>query len=114
MTTETTIIKSHEMRLSAMAELYYSQLRDPQYNELSFEDRFNLLVDGEWIRRGNNKLERLIRTANLRFNNASKEDIEYHPDRKLDKTQILRLATCNYSEVKYNIIINGASGNRKS
>lgn len=114
MTTETTITKLHEMRLSAMAELYYSQLRDPQYNELSFEDRFNLLVDGEWIRRKNNKLERLIRIANLRFNNACIEDIEYHPDRKLDKTQILRLASCNYIEEKHNIIIKGASGNGKS
>jgi hypothetical protein len=49
-----------------------------------------VLVDGEWIRRKNNKLERLIRIANLRFNNAYIEDIEYHPDRKLVKTQLLK------------------------
>lgn len=114
MTNETTMTKLHEMRLSAMAELYYSQLNNPQFNELSFEDRFNLLVDGEWLRRKNNKLDRLIRHANLRYSNACVEDIEYHPDRKLDKTQILRLATCNYIEEKHNLIIKGASGNGKS
>ncbi|PAF18470.1 AAA family ATPase, partial [Shouchella clausii] len=41
-------------------------------------------------------------------------DIEYHPDRKLDKAQILRLATGNYIEEHHNIILMGASGNGKT
>lgn len=61
MTIESTITKLNEMRLSAIADTYYSQMNDPQYKELSFEDRFNLLIDSEYIRRKNTKLERLIR-----------------------------------------------------
>jgi DNA replication protein DnaC len=114
MTTESTLTKLHDMRLNAMADHFNEQLHNTKYNDLSFEDRFNLLVDIEWARRKNNKLERLIHNADFRYNNACIEDIEYHPDRKLDKTQILRLASGNYIQEKHNIIIKGASGNGKS
>jgi DNA replication protein DnaC len=114
MTNENTLGKLHDMRLSAMAEQYNSQLLEAKYNDLSFEDRFSLLVDVEWARRRNNKLDRLIKNAGFRYSHACIEDIEYHPDRKLDKTQILRLASGNYIQDKRNMIIKGASGNGKS
>jgi len=114
MTIESTITKLNEMRLSAIAEMYYNQMNDSQYQELSFEDRFNLLIDSEYIRRKNNKLDRHIRNANLRMPDACIEDIHYHEDRKLDRTTIMRLASCNYIGEKQNVIIKGASGNGKS
>ena len=114
MTIESTITKLNEMRLSAIADTYYNQMNDPQYRELSFEDRFNLLIDSEYIRRKNNKLDRLIRTANFRMPDACIEDIHYYEDRKLDRTTILRLASCNYIGEKQNVILKGASGNGKS
>lgn len=114
MTKETTLTKLTEMRMSAMAETYQEQLRNPEYQEMTFEDRFGLLVDMEWSRRQNNKLERLIKSAQLSNNQASIEDIEYHPDRKLDKSQILRLAAGAYIEEHHNIILKGASGNGKT
>jgi DNA replication protein DnaC len=114
MTNENTIHKLVEMRLSTMAEKYLEQLKDPVYQELSFEDRFSIIVDLEWSKRRNNKLSRLIKKANLKFSQACVEDIEYHSDRKLNKSEITRLSTCNYIEEKHNIIILGASGNGKS
>lgn len=114
MTTDNTLTKLNEMRMSAMAETFREQLRNPEYQELSFEDRFGLLVDIEWSRRQNNKLDRLIKQAELRDTQACIEDIEYHPDRKLDKAQILRLSTGNYIEEHHNIILMGASGNGKT
>lgn len=114
MTNENTIHKLVEMRLSTMAEKYLEQLKDPSYQELSFEDRFSIIVDLEWSKRRNNKLSRLIKKANLKFSQACVEDIEYHSDRKLNKSEITRLSTCNYIEEKHNIIILGASGNGKS
>ena len=42
------------------------------------------------------------------------EDVEYHKDRKLDKTQILRFATCKYIEDGHHIILKGASGSGKT
>ena len=106
--------KLNEMRLTAMADSYRDQLSDSKYQELSFEERLGLMVDIEWSRRKTNKLARLIRQAQFRFPEACMEDIEYYPDRKLDKTQLLRLAACNYIQEKHNIIIMGAAGNGKT
>lgn len=114
MVNETTITKLNEMRLNAMAETYRNQINDASLNELSFEERFGLIVDIEWARRKSNKLNNLIKKAGFRFNNACIEDIEYHSDRKLDKVQITRLSTCSYITQHHNIIIMGASGNGKS
>lgn len=111
---QSTITKLNEMRLTAMADSYKNQMSDAKYKELSFEERFGLMVDIEWSRRKSNKLARLIKRAEFRFPQACMENIEYHPDRKLDKAQLLRLACCNYIQEKHNIIIMGAAGNGKS
>ena len=114
MTKNTTISKLVEMRLSTMAEHHRLQSQDPAVQELSFEDRFALLVDLEWSNRRSNKLTRLIKKADFKFSQACVEDIEYHSDRKLDKGLITRLANGNYIEEKHNVIILGAAGNGKS
>ncbi|WOV88677.1 IS21-like element helper ATPase IstB [Sporosarcina oncorhynchi] len=114
MTTENTLSKLNDMRMTAMAERYMEQLKNPEYQDLSFEDRFAMLVDIEGGHRKNAKLDRLIRSAEFRDSQACIEDIEYHADRKLDKTQILRLSTGRYIQEKHNIIIKGASGNGKT
>ncbi|WP_410514037.1 IS21-like element helper ATPase IstB [Paenibacillus sp. BR2-3] len=111
---EPTLRKLHEMRLSTMADAYQNQLLDPNFQALSFEERFGLLVDTEWSRRKNNRLTTLIRKADFQQSNAYIEDVEYHADRKLDRTQILRLATGTYIHDKLNIIIMGASGAGKT
>ena len=114
MMNKTTLNKLHELKLSAMAESYKMQMQDTALGELNFEERFGLMVDAEWTRRKNNHLNRLLKNANLHFHAAAVEDIEYYSDRKLDKTQITRLATCNYIGECHNIIILGASGAGKT
>lgn len=73
-----------------------------------------MTVDAEWSARKSNRLTRLIKNAGYDFPGACIEDIEYHPDRKLDKALITRLSTCNYIEDRHNIIIMGATGNGKT
>ena len=51
-----TINKLHDMRLTAMAQSFLEQMDTSQFSELSFEDRFGLIVDAEWSRRKNNHL----------------------------------------------------------
>ena len=41
-----TVRKLHEMRLGVMAEAFSTQLEDVQFQSVSFEDRFAMLVDG--------------------------------------------------------------------
>jgi DNA replication protein DnaC len=111
---QTTVNKLHEMKLSSMAEAFHNQIQDQALAGLTFEERFGLIVDIEWAKRKNNRLTRLIRNAGLSENNACIENIEYTADRKLDKTQITTLATCNYIQERHNIIILGAAGAGKS
>ena len=109
-----TINKLNEMHLTAMAESYRHQLQEPSFESLSFEERFSIMVDTEWSRRKNNRLTKLIRRAEFLQSDACIEDIEYHADRKLDKSLITRLSSCNYIQEKHNLIILGASGAAKT
>jgi DNA replication protein DnaC len=113
MVKEATIQHLHEMRLSAMADTYHNQNSDPSLKELSFDERFGLMVDTEWSNRRNSKLSRLISGAGFPIS-AGIEEVEYHADRKLQREQITQLATCEYIAGKHNIIILGASGAGKS
>ena len=114
MLTNETISKLQDMRLSVMAKQFKEQLNDPQFSSMPFEDRFTLLVDAEWSNRKSNHLKNLIKNANYAIPGASVEDVEYLPERKLDKTQILRLATCNYIQEAHNIVLLGATGAGKT
>lgn len=114
MMNQETLRKLNEMKMSGMAELYQQQEKNREYGKMDFNDRFNLLVDHEYDRRKSNKLERLIKQATFNDSTAAIEDIEYHPDRRLDKGLILELATGNYIINHHNIILMGASGNGKT
>lgn len=109
-----TLRKLIDMKMGAMAEIYQQQSQNKDYKSMDFDDRFNLLVDYEYDRRKSNKLERLIKQATFSEPTAAIEDIEYHPDRNLDKKLILELATGNYIQNHHNIILMGASGNGKT
>ena len=112
---QSTIDKLHEMHLSAMSDAFENQCVNPDiYQDLSFEDRFGMLVDKEWDKRKNNRLDKLIRSAEFRYPNACMEAIEYHPDRNLDKGQMLEFSTCRYISDDHHIILKGASGNGKT
>jgi DNA replication protein DnaC len=102
------------MKLDVMAKMLRDQMEDSDFNSMPFEERLGLLVDAEWATRKNNRLTRLIKSAEYEFPNACIEDIEYRADRKLDKTLILRLASCNYIQEAHNILLLGATGNGKT
>lgn len=88
--------KLSEMNLRGFIEGYQDQELSPEYREPSFEERFQLLVDGEYARRQSNKLQRLLKAAKFNAPSVTMEDIEYHPDRQLDKQLMMELRTGNY------------------
>jgi DNA replication protein DnaC len=69
-----------------------------------------LIVDSEWASRKSNRLNRLIRSAEYAIPGASVEDIEYSPERNLDKALISRLSSCAYVLEANNVLILGATG----
>jgi DNA replication protein DnaC len=76
------------MRLRGMAEAFTQQQEEPQTMQLSFEERFGMLVDRQWNWRQNRALERRLRDARLQ-GTACMEDIDYRAARGLDK-QVVR------------------------
>jgi DNA replication protein DnaC len=114
MLSDNTVSKLHDMRLSVMAKMFRNQLSDSSFASLSFEERFGLTVDAEWATRKTNRLTRLIKSAGYDFPGACIENIEYLPDRQLNKELITRLSTCNYIEERHNVIVMGATGNGKT
>jgi DNA replication protein DnaC len=106
--------KLREMRLGVMAASFRKQLESNEFAGMAFEERFGLLVDAEWSARKSNKLDRLIRDAGYSIPEACLEDVEYHADRKLDRSMIARLGTCGYIVDRHNIIILGATGSGKT
>ena len=110
-----TIDRLRSMKMNAFASELERQLADNNgYNQLGFEERLALLVDSEWNRRQDNKLTRFIRNARFSTPSATIEGIEYIEDRHLDKTKMLRFATCQYINDGRHIILKGASGNGKT
>ena len=110
MTNQSTIDKLTEMRLTAMADAFRSQINDPKFKEVPFEDRFGMLVDIEHSSRKANRLKRLIHNAGFDQPDASIMDINYTSGRKLNKELINRLATCEYISEHRNLFITGATG----
>ena len=115
MNNASTIEQLKSMRFSAMAKELELQMGDPAtYVHLGFEERLGLLVDAEWNRRQANKLAKRIHDARLDIPSATMEGIEYHEDRKLDKAELLRYASCKYIDDEHHIVLKGATGSGKT
>ena len=110
--TDTTL---RAMKLTGMANELARQIANPKsVREMSFDERLAQLVDAEWRKRQASKLEKCMKDACLRYRRAQMEDIEYFPDRKLDKAQMKQLATCSFVDHGHHIILHGDSGNGKT
>ncbi len=103
-----------QMRLSGMAAGFQEQLHQASYQELSFEERFGLLVDREWTWREDRRLRRLLKEAHLRLPSACVEDIDYHQPRGLDRGLMRSLAGCEWVRAHQNVLITGPTGTGKT
>lgn len=111
---QSTIDKMHDLRLASMASAFEDQCNSHAYDNLSFEDRVGMLVDRQWDNMKSNTLQKLMKQAAFRYPNACIEDVEYLPDRNLDKSLLFELSTCRYITDSHHIILKGASGSGKT
>ncbi|MGB4661572.1 MAG: ATP-binding protein [Mobilitalea sp.] len=111
---QSTIDKMHDLRLACMASAFEDQCKSHAYDSLTFEDRVGMLVDRQWESMKNNTLLKVMKQAGFRYPNACMEDIEYLPDRNLDKSLLYELSTCRYLTDSHHIILKGASGSGKT
>lgn len=113
MNTTETMEKMSQMRLRGMKEAYGLHLETDHSGKITNDELVALLIETEYADRQNRKTQRLLKNAKFRYQ-ASVEEIEFNPDRDLDKANTLRLATCDFIKKKENIIITGPTGAGKS
>lgn len=108
-----TIEKLRSMRLGAMADLHQQHMKDNRLEGMTCDEYLALLTDHQWDDRENAKIQRLLKSAAFR-ENANLADINYSPERNLDRNMFTRLATLDFIKKRENIIISGSSGVGKS
>ena len=104
-----TLDKLQTLRLHGMLKALNEQLKTPDIDSLSFEERLGLLVDRELTERDDKRLSSRLRQARLRHN-ACLEDIDYRSPRGLDKALILQLSSGQWLRDGLNLIIGGPTG----
>jgi len=107
---EQTLNTLKALRLPGMATAFEEQQTNAAVASLSFDDRFSLLVDREQTWRENRRLTRLLREAKLKSSQACVEDIRYGGGRKLDKSLMAQLSSCQWIRQHQNLVLTGATG----
>jgi DNA replication protein DnaC len=99
----------HTLRLTGMLQALDEHVTQPAMAELSFEERFAMLVDREILYRENRRLERLLKAARLRVG-ACVEDIDYRHPRGLEKPRMASLIALDWLRQSLNLCLTGPTG----
>lgn len=113
MLNEQTMDKLHALKLNGMADAFKEQLEQHDIGHLTFEERFGLLVDRHWTWKEDRRMKRLLKSAKLKIT-ACIEDIDFRKPRGIDRSVVLRLASCRWINRTQNIIITGPTGAGKT
>ncbi len=89
------------------------QRQNSQYTELTFEDRLSLLVDVEYSRRADSRLQRRLRAAHFALA-ARLEDLDLSSKRGLDRRHVLELAQGEWVQHHLNLLVLGPTGAGKT
>lgn len=74
---QTTMDKLYGMRMSVMAQAYRDQEESQGVAEMTFDERFAMIVDAEWDARRINRRTRLLRQAGFSDPEANIADVRY-------------------------------------
>lgn len=114
MTINQTLWQLKELNLIGMHDALITQMNNPSFSEMPFEDRVLFLIENEINIRQNKRFLRLFKTSKLRYKNANIEDIDYSGNRNINRDLILSLSNCNWIERSQNLIITGPTGTGKT
>ncbi len=113
MLNEQTMEKLHAMKLNGMADGYDEQRQQARMADLSFDERFGLLVDHQWRWREERALTTRLRNAKLKLQ-ACIEDLDYRTSRGLKRGQIDQLSSSEWVRFHQNVILTGPTGTGKT
>jgi DNA replication protein DnaC len=109
MLNQPTIEKLQAMKLYGMADAFREQIDTADSSQLSFEERFGLLVDRQWTWKESRALTRRLQLAKFKERGVV-EDIDYQHPRGLDGKLMRTLATSEWVRVHHNILFTGPTG----
>lgn len=113
MLNQPTIEKLQAMKLYGMAEAFREQFETADSSQLSFEERFGLLVDRQWTWKESRALTRRLQLAKFKERGVV-EDIDYQHPRGLDRKLMRSLATNEWVRMHQNVLFIGSTGLGKS
>lgn len=108
-----TIDQLKQMKLTGMLEAWQEHQALPTYHDLSFDERFTLIVEREYIRRHNQRLQRRLRQARLP-SHATLDAVDFEISRGIAKLQFLEFAQGHWLHDKLSLILLGPTGVGKS
>src|ERR1700675_1689568 len=114
MLTQHTLTQLHGLKLHGMARALEQQITQPASHDLSFEERFGLLVDREVVWRDTRRLDRFLKQAHLKFPGACLEDLDTRAGAGLDTRLLSSLASCDWIRAGQAVIATGETGVGKS
>jgi DNA replication protein DnaC len=108
-----TIEKVKQMKLYGIERAYNQVFESGTSQGLTFDELLAILIDAEYDERYNRKLERYIKTANLK-QKASVDMVDFNTHRNLDKNLLVKLQMCQWVEKGRDILLTGPTGVGKS
>lgn len=113
MLNQPTIEKLHAMKLHGMADAFRAQRETIEATQLSFEERFAMLVDQQWLWKENRALARRLQSAKLK-EKGTVEDVDYQHPRGLDRKLLRSLSSSEWVRQHQNLLLIGPTGIGKS
>ncbi|NJM68327.1 MAG: ATP-binding protein [Acaryochloris sp. RU_4_1] len=110
---QATIDQLQQMKLTGLLEAWREQQALPTYHDLSFDERLALIVEREYIRRQNQRLQRRLRQARLPVQ-ATLDAVDFDVPRGLQKLQFLEFAQGHWLQENLCLVLMGPTGVGKS
>jgi len=110
---EETVDRLIQMKFTGMVEAFRKALEEPAWRELSFPERFALIVEEEWRVRRERARARRLKEASFRHH-ARLEEVTVKKRRGLDKETFIELSQSRWLEQHRPVLITGFTGSGKT
>lgn len=105
--------KLRELNMSEIISGLELQQSAPSYVSLPFDERIQHLIDYVYQEKYNNRIQRLIKAAKLRFPQADIHGI-YYDGRGFSRELLMELISCQYIHSHQSVILQGFTGSGKT
>jgi DNA replication protein DnaC len=110
MLSQVTLNQMKELQLKGMLQAFDDLKLNQSLQNIAFLDGLTLLIQHEMLYRQNLKQEKLLKNAQLKYNQVVVENIDLTNYKKLSKTLWEQLVSCQWLYNNYNLLITGSTG----